>query len=40
MMRKIRDELSEIYSKDPAKEEEELREIRKNYGIKDKTRST
>jgi len=40
MMRKIRDELSETYSKDPAREEDELKEIRKKYGIKDKTRST
>ncbi|MGB9682462.1 MAG: hypothetical protein ACP5RW_05735 [bacterium] len=38
MMRRIRDKLSETYSKYPEKEEEELKEIRKKYGIKEKVK--
>ena len=38
MMRKIRDKLSEEYNRNPEKEEKDLIEIRKKYGIKSKTK--
>ena len=39
IMRRIRDKLSETYSKYPEKEEEELKEVRKKYGIKEKVKN-
>lgn len=40
MTRKIRDKLISIYKQDPKKEIEELEEIRKKYGIKEKVKNT
>ena len=39
MMRKIRDNLSQKYTKNPKLEEKELSDIRKKYNIKDKVSS-
>ena len=36
MMREIRDKLSKEYNKHPEKEEKDLMEIRRKYGIKSK----